>query len=103
MCIECAARTSGGQWRSPGELALGTPEGRIPGPDANVLNLFLSFSDADFWAMVWTNRTSKPGEARSPETATAIRLNQVEAAFDSGDWNTGEELLQPIGLSLIHI
>ena len=97
VCIECAARTSGGQWRSPGELAMGDPRDRIPDPDADVLDLFLSFSDADFWAMVWTNRASKLGEARSPETATAVRLDQVDAAFDADDWNEGERLLQPIG------
>ena len=97
VCIECAARTSGGQWRSPGELALGDPGDRIPGPDADVLDLFLSFSDSDFWAMVWTNRTLRPGEARSPETATSVRLDQVDAAFNADDWNEGERLLQPIG------
>ena len=97
VCIECAARTQGGQWRTPGELAMGDPRNRIPDPDANVLDLFLSFSDADFWAMVWTERTAKPNKARTPETATALRLDEVEAAFDSGDWNAGERLLQPIG------
>ncbi len=97
VCIECAARTSGGQWRSPGELALGDPADRVPGPKADVLDLFLSFSDADFWAMVWTKRTAGPGEARTPETITRVRLDQVEAAFDSGEWNDGERLLQPIG------
>ena len=97
VCIECAAKTPGGQWRSPGELALGDPEDRIPGPDANAHDLFLSFSDADFWAMVWTNRTANPGEAWSPETQTAHRLDAVDAAFNSGDWNNGERLLQPIG------
>ena len=97
VCIECAANTSGGQWRSPGELALGDPRGRISGPDADVLDLFLSFSDADFWAMVWTERTLKPGKARTPETATADRLDQVDSAFDACDWNEGAGLLQPIG------
>ena len=97
VCIECAAKTSGGQWRSPGELVMGDPEDRIPGTDADVLDLFISFSDAEFWAMVWTNRTATPGEARTPETETAVRLDQVEAAFNSGDWSGGEALLQPIG------
>ena len=97
ICIECAAKTSGGQWRSPGELAMGDPEDRIPGASADVLDLFLSSYDADFWTMVWTNRTATPGEARTPETETAVRLDQVEAAFSSGDWNGGERLLQPIG------
>ena len=96
-CMECAARRSGGQWRSPGDIALGDPEDRIPGPNADAHDLFLAFEDADFWAMVWTNRTSKPSEARTPETQTAARLDQVEAAFDSGDWHNGQRLLQPIG------
>ena len=91
VCLECAARTPGGQWRSPGELAMGDPGDRIPGPDADVIDLFLAFSDADFWAMVWTGRTSKPGEARYPETETAARLDRVEAAFDAGDWDIGTE------------
>ncbi len=97
ICIECAARTMGGQWRSPGELAMGDPEDRIPDTDSDVLDLFLSFSDADFRAMVWTDRTATPGSARTPETETAARLDQVEAAFDSGSWNGGQALLQPIG------
>ena len=95
-CIECAARM-GGQFRSPSELALGDPDDRIPSLDAKVLDLFLSFSDADFWAMVWTKRTSEPTKAQYPETETAARLNQVEAAFSMGDWNRGQKLLQPIG------
>ncbi len=97
MCLECAAKYPGGQWRSPGDLAMGDPGDRIPGPDADVLDLFLSFSDSDFWAMVWTSRTAKLEEARSPETETAARLDQVEAAIERGDWNGGERLLQPIG------
>ncbi len=97
MCIECAAKYPRGQWRSPGELAMGDPGDRIPGSGADVLDLFLSFSDADFWAMVWTSRTAKLQEARSPETETAARLGRVEAAFERGDWNDGERLLQPIG------
>ena len=97
VCIECAARTSGGQWRSPGELAMGDPRDRVPDPGADVLDLFLSFSDADFWAMVWTNRTAKSGEARTSESATGVRLDQVDVALNSGEWNHGERLLQPIG------
>lgn len=97
VCLECAAGTPGGQWRSPGELALGDPGDRIPGKYADVLELFLSFSDADFWAMVWTDRTARAGEARYPETETAARLDQVEAAFDAGEWDRGQRLLQPIG------
>ena len=97
VCIECASKTTGGQWRSPGELALGEPEDRIPGPDATVLDHFLSFSDADFWATVWAKRTTNPSEPRTSEQGTAARLDQVEAAFDEGDWDGGQRLLQPIG------
>ena len=97
LCLECAARISDGQWRSPGELALGDPEDRLPDSDATPVELFLSFSDADFWAMVWTKRTATLTQARTPETETAARLDLVEAAFESGDWNSGQRLLQPIG------
>ncbi len=113
VCIECAAmgmvgRDCGDHRRLGGylsyasylsDLLWGEEEmfTRIPGPDADVLDLFLSFSDADFWAMVWTNRTAKSEEARSPETQTADRLDEVDAAFNSGDWNNGQRLLQPIG------
>ena len=100
VCIECAAKATGGQWRSPGKLALGDPADRIPGLDADVLDLFLSFCDADFWAMAWTNRTVKPVEPPpevDTEIVTAVRLNEVEAAFDDGKWDNGERMLQPIG------
>ena len=96
-CIECAARHDGCQWLSPGELALGVSEDRIPGPDADVLALFLSFENANFWAKVWTNRTMKLSEAWSAETATELRLNQAVDAFNKVNWNEGERLLQPIG------
>ena len=97
VCIECAAKTADGQWRSPGDLALGEPDERIPGQNATVLDLFLSFSDADFWATVWTKRTTTPSEPRTSEQRTAARLDQVEAALDEGGWNYGQRLLQPIG------
>ena len=96
-CIECAAKYDGCQWREPGELALGDPGDRIPGPDADVLTLFLSFEDANFWVKVWTNRTMKQSEAWSEETETELRLNQVEDAFNRGNWDEGNRLLQPIG------
>ena len=96
-CIECAARHDGGQWLSPGELALGHPEDRIPGPNADVLALFLAFEEANFWAKVWANRTMKQSEAWSAETDTEVRLSQVEDAFNREHWNEGQMLLQPIG------
>ena len=85
-CIECAAKYDGCQWLSPGQR-----------PDADVLALFLSFENANFWAKVWTNRTMKLSKAWSEETATELRLNQVEDSFKKGNWNEGERLLQPIG------
>lgn len=97
LCLECAARRPDGQWRSPGDLALGDPEDRLPRSDATTVELFLSFSDSNFWAMVWTNRTARLTEPRRPETETTTRLDQVELAFNRGDWDNGERLLQPIG------
>lgn len=97
-CIECAAAQSPPhvQWRPPDDL-IGDPEWKIPGPDADIVDLFLSFADADFWAMVWTDRTATLNQERNPETQTAARLRQIEAAFDRGDWYNGQKLLQVIG------
>ena len=101
VCLECAASRSDGQWRTPGDIALGDPEDRMPTANSTVVELFLSFSDADFWAMVWTNRTTQLSEARRrDETETSTRLDQVEAAFRQWDWDNGERLLQPIGAPL---
>ena len=97
VCLECAAKTANGQWRSPGELALGDPAERIPGPDADLIELFLAFSDAEFWSMVWSNRTREPKEPWTSEKETQSRLALVEAEFDDGRWNEGQALLQPIG------
>ena len=95
-CLLCAARM-GGQWRTPGELALGDFRDRIPLDDADVGTLFMSFSDADFWSMVWSKRTHERSESRGTEGETSNRLGQVEVAFDNGDWESGYMLLHPIG------
>ena len=97
VCLECAAKTPDGQCRSPGDFALGDPAERIPGPDADVLEFFLSFSDAEFWSMVWSKRTRNSAEPRTAEAETRSRLDLVEAAFDAGRWNEGQALLQPVG------
>ncbi len=96
-CLECAARRTGGQWRTPGELALGNLEDRLPGKDVTIIERFLLFSDADFWAKVWSTRTGQLTWSRSSESATSARLTQVEAAFKRGDWENGQRLLHPIG------
>ena len=97
VCLECAAKTADGQWRSPGEFALGDPADRIPGPDADLIELFLAFSDAEFWSMVWSKRMRDPKEPWTSEEETRTRLSLAEAAFDEERWNDGQALLQPIG------
>lgn len=97
VCLECAARSSDGQWRSPGEFALGDPAERIPGADADVIELFLAFSDAEFWSTVWVERSRDVQEAWTAEEKTRARLDLVEASFDAERWNEGQTLLQPIG------
>ena len=97
VCLECAARSPDGQWRSPGEFALGDPAERIPRTDADVIELFLSFSDADFWSTVWAERSRDVEDAWTSEEKTRTRLDLVEASFDAERWNEGQALLQPIG------
>ncbi len=97
VCLECAAGISDAQWRAPGEVIGGT---EAPGRDATVADKFRAFTDAEFWASVWEGRTMHPSEPRGKpkdESATAARLDQVESAFDAGQWDSGFELLQPIG------
>jgi len=97
VCLECAARSSDGQWRSPGEFALGDPAERIPGANADVIELFLAFSDAEFWSTVWAGRSRNVQEAWTAEEKTRARLDLVEASLDAERWNEGQTLLQPIG------
>ena len=97
VCLECAAGISDAQWRSPGEVIGGT---QAPGRDATVADRFLAFADAEFWASVWEGRANYPSEPYGKprdESATTARLDQVESAFDEGEWDRGFELLQPIG------
>lgn len=97
VCLECAAKTTDGQWRSPGEFAFGDPTERTPSSDADVIELFLSFSDAEFWSTVWAERSRNVQEAWTAEEKTRARLDLVEASLDAERWNEGQTLLQPIG------
>ena len=96
-CFRCAAAVPGTpQWNDPGRVAFGEagillP---IPGPPEDI---FLAWSTAAFWSMVWKKRSQTPGEARADESETAKRLDTIEDAFQRGDWATGAEQLQPIG------
>lgn len=97
VCLEYAAGTPDAQWRSPAEVIGGT---QAPGRDATVADRFLAFADAEFWASVWEGRAKYPSEPYGKprdEGATAARLDQVENAFEKGEWDSGFELLQPIG------
>ena len=107
-CIFCAAVIESyghGQWRSPGELAGGDPREWTPDNDADPATLFLAYSDAAFWSMVWTQRVANLDEPdtyfgsknEAAENATALRLPIVNAAFDAGDWGHGADLLSPVG------
>lgn len=103
-CIYCAAAL-GGQWRSPGELAGGDPREWTPSSDADGTALFLAYTEAAFWEMVWSNRAAKLEDQdvydgsrnENAENATARRLPLVNEAFDAGEWGTGADLLLPIG------
>ena len=97
VCIECAAGIPNAQWRAPGELIGGTEP---PGSTASIASRFKAFVDAEFCAMVWEGRARYPSEPHGKpkdESATAARLDQVESAFSAGQWDSGFELLQPIG------
>lgn len=104
-CIHCAASYGNGQWRTPGELAGGDPREWTPDDDADPVILFMAYCEAAFWAMVWSQRVAKledpdtyNGNRDEPaEEATAIRLAEVEVAFDSGEWGKGADLLLPVG------
>ena len=103
-CIHCAA-TRDGQWRTPGDLAGGDPREWTPDDDSDPTILFLAYSDAAFWSMVWRNRVAKLDEPddyygsrnEAAEDATVRRLPMVNAAFDAGEWDVGANLLLPIG------
>ena len=72
VCIECAARTSGGQWRSPGGLALGDPQDPRPGrrcarPVPVVLRLGLLGDGLDQQNLkAWVGAISRDGDFGSP-------------------------------------
>lgn len=76
-----------------------------PDDDADPAALFLAYTEASFWAMVWRKRVAKLDEPdfyngsrnEAAENATARRLPMVNEAFDAGDWSTGADLLLPVG------
>lgn len=104
-CIHCAAAYSDAQWRTPGELAGGDPRDWTPDDDADPASLLLAYREAEFWAMVWTQRVAKLDDPyqydgtrhEEAENATTLRLPMVNAAFDAGEWARGADLLLPIG------
>lgn len=96
-CIECAVQhLEGAQYKSPGEVMDGIT---VPKNSDDVLDKFLALSDSVFWAMVWHNRASKPNQERAwnDESETAKRLDDIEKAFDKGEWERGARLLSAIG------
>ena len=96
-CIECAVqRLEGAQYKSPGEVMDGIT---VPEISDDVLGKFLALSDSVFWAMVWHNRASNPNQeqAWNDESETAKRLDDIEKAFDEGEWERGARLLSAIG------
>ena len=109
-CIHCAANMVSShadvQWRPPGELAGGDPREWTPSErESDPEILFMAYCDAAFWAMVWKQRDAKldapvvyeGNRNEEAEKATARRLPMVMAAFDTGDWARGTDLLLPIG------
>ena len=100
-CIHCAAAI-GGQWRTPGELAGGDPREWTPDDNADPVVLLFAYTEAKFWAEVWTNRVAAltdydGSKNEAAEIATELRLPLVNAAFDAGEWGKGADLLLPIG------
>ena len=95
-CIACAARIGIAQWNDPSSIAFGDT-GILPPIPGDTDAIFLSWSNAAFWHKVWNERTMKIPDRYGAETETAKRLDEVESAFDRGDWAKGAELLHPIG------
>ena len=100
VCIRCAAAAPGTpQWNPPGDIAFGHA-GLLPQVPAAPASIFLAWSTANFWSMVWNTRVGNPTVARTDESATSKQLDEIEAAFLLGswaDWSKGAELLQPVG------
>ena len=96
--IECAAGIPDG---GSGGLQAKSLEGRkLPVGMPQLPDRFLAFTDAEFWAMVWEGRARYPSEPHGKlqdESATTARLDEVEGAFSAEQWDSGFELLQPIG------
>lgn len=99
ICLECAVQhLDGAQYKDPGECMAGIT---VPAGQDDTIGLILALNDAVFWAMVWTSRDAKGvGAARTSrdESATSRQLDEVDQAFDSGEWERGANLLAPIGV-----
>ena len=96
-CLRCAAsRSDTPQWHDPGQVLNGDAAilPPIPGP---VELIFLAWSNANFWSMVWNQRAEYENEAWYDETETSLRLDKIEKAFRRKDWAEGALLLHPIG------
>ena len=98
MAAACAARA-----RHPQARVRGGDAGILPPMPGDPDAIFLSWSNAAFWHMVWNDRTMKIPDRYGAETETAKQLDEVETAFDRGDWAKGAELLQPIGNSWLQV
>ena len=101
-CLACAASIGIAQWNTPGAIAFGDT-GILPPIPGDADAIFLAWSNAAFWHMVWNERTMKTPARYGAETETAKRLDEIENAFDRGDWAAGAELLQPIGSSWLQV
>ena len=100
-CPDCAVDVGIAQWLAPGELAFGG-QMRLPPIPGDPFDIFIAWSGAAFWAMVWRKRTlnrEPPRREPKDESATRARISEVESAFDGGDWARGARLLYPIGNS----
>ena len=101
-CLACAARIGIAQWNNPSAIAFGDT-GILPPIPGDPDDIFLSWSNAASWHMVWDKRTMEISDRCDAETETAKRLDEVETAFDRGDWAKGAKLLQPIGNSWLQV
>lgn len=51
ICLACGVY-SHGQYRAPGDIVMGDTEDGIPTENSTVIELFLAFKDAEFWAVI---------------------------------------------------
>ena len=100
-CFPCAADEGIARWFAPGEQATGAVM-KLPPIPGDPFDIFRAWSDAAFWAMIWRKRKEKPQTPRQELTddgETPARMDEVESAFDAGDWASGARLLYPVGNS----